>query len=534
MEKKSIDHFAQSRSDKILTTEHDGTGGSDNDRPIKSSTTLAHDEHDEGFNTNLHLNDTRTTPDSTDQKSSLPDPPPIVNVESFAQLYPPSIFWVDGAIVVVFSWAIALFGLLYMNLVMAFPQWWYKVDNNEEFAHNPHTMQFLTGRWWWIFVGALTGLVVSSLRVYMNITGPIPSFINEIHKQHQDPVMGMKVMVCACISLMGGAGLGPEAGLGAFGGSVGHLTSALVRRYTSWSGADLRRRLYTLCGMTAAFGSFLPAPFVSVALVSEIGKPCAEWDITYMRMFTFFTLAACSAYLVYSNTLDFTPLSQTSGLDVLPQYDRMPSNNLYDDQWYQIFVGMLFGLLGSAMALLFLIVSMIVKVSVSALRDFLSSKIGFNKAFVITAVCGGLFYGTCGYLMPLTIGDGIEQLHIVVTHGDEIGSAVCMETGFVGGLFLPIVAIGVYMARVVVNTTGVDFTLAIFCGFAMLPAALVPIPITMVVFVASTFALGAGATSPLLSCVITSYVMMMGIGIPQFLARKGYERRIASISRGNG
>ncbi|KNC86375.1 hypothetical protein SARC_01471 [Sphaeroforma arctica JP610] len=472
-----------------------------------------------------------------------PEKPPIMSVEAFGHWLPkPSLFYIDASVVFLFSIVIALFGVVYMNLVMAFPLWWYQQDGNEDFAVDPTTMQLLQGRWWWILVGTLTGLTVGTLRVLLKQTGPIPSFVQEVQTQHADPVSGIKTCLLACISLMGGASVGPEAGLGAFGGVMGHLVATKLCTGPIFAKEqDLRRRLFTLCGISAAFGAFMPTAFVAVMLVMEIGMPFNTWGITYMRMFTFFAVAGLTAFVVYTNIIDHTFLSDSSKLTA-------PGQVLYVDEWYNVFIGMSLGVLAAAVALFYCFVGAVVKIMVQVLFKVAHKTVGHDIGFILIAALGGSLYGLFGFISPLVMGDGIEQMGVVIEQGAQIGTVdiligtilkifayhVCIETGFVGGLFLPIVAIGINVMRIMMNETSINGALAISCGFAMIPGALVPIPVTLVVFSANTFILGPAATIPIFACVITAYFVFMAMGLPQFLARKGYERRNKSLTEFGG
>ena len=86
---------------------------------------------------------------------------------------------------------------------------------------------------------------------------------------HVDPVTGLKVGVITLLGLLGGAPVGPEAGLGAVAGAVGTLVAGLRPFKVQ---AEVRRRLTVLSAMTSAFGSFLPNPMTAVLLVTELGR----------------------------------------------------------------------------------------------------------------------------------------------------------------------------------------------------------------------------------------------------------------------
>eukprot|EP00122_Pirum_gemmata_P020925 Pgem_evm1s19527 len=335
---------------------------------------------------------------------------PVIEVADAYANFIGTHFWFDNLINVLMAALIGGFGIVYMNLVMAVPLQWYQADGNGSFPDDPNSLKFCSGRWWWILVGAGTGLLVGTTRVIFNILDPLPTFIDEIRHQKQDPILGIKIMTCCCFSLLGGAGMGPEAGLGAIGGAVGHVFATKVISYKneSFEDLELRRKLFTISGMAAAFGSFLPSPFMSAALCVELGVPSVLWNVSYMKMFTYYCIAATSAFLIYHNIIGYTWVE--SNLN-----SSFPSELYYDDRWYNVFLGMLFGLFGAIMGLVFIIIMAITKIVAMLIKKGLTNLFGVKIGFILTAVVGGLFYGTLGYISPLTLGDGIAQLNTVVT-----------------------------------------------------------------------------------------------------------------------
>lgn len=126
----------------------------------------------------------------------------------------------------------------------------------------------------------------------------------------------------------------------------------------------------------------------------------------------------------------------------------------------------------------------------------------------------------------------------MIQSGAEIGSStlaaavfvkmfayfICVECGFVGGLFFPMLLMSIMMGRVFVNETSVDQGPALACSFVALPAALVPAPVFMVVLSVVFFFYVPQVAMSVLSCVIVSYVLFVGIGIPHTLMSLGNKK----------
>jgi len=131
-----------------------------------------------------------------------------------------------------------------------------------------------------------------------------------------------------------------------------------------------------------------------------------------------------------------------------------------------------------------------------------------------------------GYLFPLTMGDGSFQLQGIISSSKEIGSDVLavscfanmltfwisMESGFVGGIFTPLLATGNLLGAVFSNITDVDPVVATSCSFIALAAAVIPAPLFLVFFSAALFGLGAKGIIPITTCCFTSHLLIDGIG----------------------
>lgn len=101
---------------------------------------------------------------------------------------------------------------------------------------------------------------------------------------------------------------------------------------------------------------------------------------------------------------------------------------------------------------------------------------------------------------------------------------ICVECGFVGGLFFPMLLMSTMLGRVFVNETSVQAGTALACSFIALPAAMVPSPIFMVAIAIILFFYVPEVGMSTLTSVVVSYVLFVGIGIPQTLGRMSKRR----------
>ena len=437
---------------------------------------------------------------------------------AFASPCLPMDFWQDLVTMLIVGAFLGAFGVGYIRIVTDFPEVWTTTHGVPDFP-SPQSLQFASGKPWWIGVGAACGLAVGLAKVILGLDDA-PSFIEEIKSQHVDPLTSFKVTFCALLSLMGGVSLGPEAGLGAFGGAIGQLVATKVRRLP-----EMRRKLYVVASMAGAFAAFLPSPFTSVLLTTELGLPPNLWGISYVHMVTIYAAAAGAGFVVFYAIQGFTYLNPTN------LYKAVASAAVYNQNY--IFIGVLFGFMGVGLAISFFLIGGFVKTVTGKLRAKLEAKLGHKPTVIAMAIFGGTIYGVFMYVFPLTIGDGSAQLGTVLSQHAEIGSSVlaasafakmftfhvCKECGFVGGIFFPCIIIGSMMGMVFVNITGVNPAVGVACSFIAMCSAFIPMPFFLIVLSISCLAVGSQMLIPVYATTLTAYLFCIGVGIPQAMIK---------------
>ena len=147
---------------------------------------------------------------------------------------------------------------------------------------------------------------------------------------------------------------------------------------------------------------------------------------------------------------------------------------------------------------------------------------------VLLAAGGALVFGVVGFLMPLTLFSGSAQLGVVVDDGPGLGVAlliavilakvvtfaISMTTGFIGGSIFPMIFIG-GTAGMAVHAVIPDIpvALAVTCGMAAVPGAAVALPFTIIAIVAFAATVGPANIAPIGIAVLTSYLIIGGLGI---------------------
>ena len=142
-------------------------------------------------------------------------------------------FWTITGWAAVFGLVMGAVGIVWLLVVEKLPE--------ALFGH-PTEHDFATGKWWWIPLATGFGLLVGLLRRWLTAARQ-PDLFAEISEGHVDHKVVPASVGVSAVSLMGGASLGPEGGLGLLGGGLGDW---IAKR----TGADPEtRRAHTLTGM---------------------------------------------------------------------------------------------------------------------------------------------------------------------------------------------------------------------------------------------------------------------------------------------
>lgn len=92
--------------------------------------------------------------------------------------------------------------------------------------------------------------------------------------------------------------------------------------------------------------------------------------------------------------------------------------------------GLLFGVMGAGLSLVYILLSGAVASVVGAARQRLDARIGRWPRVVVLATAGGAVTGALGWAMPLTLTDGAAQLNTVLMQGGAVGSGVLAASAF--------------------------------------------------------------------------------------------------------
>ncbi len=123
----------------------------------------------------------------------------------------------------------------------------------------------MAGKPWWIAVGAGVGLFTGLVKALTDMD-LYPSILKEMQAKHVNPWMSCRVFVLCLASILGGAPIGPEAGLGSMGMLFGQTAAQLVRRWQLPGWEEVDPSEFTIVGASAALSPVVPSPIIAMVL----------------------------------------------------------------------------------------------------------------------------------------------------------------------------------------------------------------------------------------------------------------------------
>lgn len=431
---------------------------------------------------------------------------------------------------------LGLCALVFMNAVSYFPSLW----QGKDYMKDATKVCYMCGEPWWIAVSAAGGLLVGLIRVRYLPEKPA-GFLEEAMTQHVDVKEAPFILLLTTISLSAGASVGPEAGLGSLGGALGVGWAHIRGKIPGMKPLTKReQRMNTVTGMSGALGSLLPSPFLSVMLMLELGGQ--KIFKHYLESAAHSAVAATASYIVYQLVVGHTTLKTMT----LP----ISANDVLLIQPFKVeYYGyaILLGIASSFLGMTVLVLMGLFKAIFARAEEFLGKK----TAMAVMPTIAGVVVGVAGYLLPLTFGDGSEQIPSLIMplkgcdvagnnldcyNGRFLSTPVLLATmlvkmvtfavssnfGLIGGVMFPNFFVGT-AAGVLANrwfSSVLPIWISVPCMMAAVPASFVPTPITMALLPCVTFVFGGQQTAPVFLAVVTAYstthLLLVGTMIQTF------------------
>jgi len=342
------------------------------------------------------------------------------------------------------------------------------------------------------------GFCVGLVLYFMGLPGEMAKVVDSIHSPGRIDVTKTPAMVIASlVAITAGGSAGPEAPLVQVNGSFG-----------SWLGDRLNLdtasvRVLTFCGMSAALGAFFGAP---------IGAALFALEIPHRRGLEYYEAVAPA---VIAAILSFATFRLNTGITIGGFYHFEVVPEL---QPFNLLEGLLLGLVGAGVAVLFIFIFKKVGALLSPLED--------NR--ILLATLGGLAIGLIAWVYPQTLFFSEEQIHTVIETGAALGAvsllliafakifaiSFTLHSGFLGGFIFPLFFIGANVGLAMsLLIPGLHPTIAMVCLMAAVNVAVTKTPVSTSIILSvlsGTAMLPVIVIASFVSFVLTSNIAMIG------------------------
>ncbi|MCA9944276.1 MAG: chloride channel protein [Anaerolineales bacterium] len=380
---------------------------------------------------------------------------------------------------------------------------------------DPPSWEPFSGSWTIVIIMTAVGLLVGVIHQFTDAAEM--EVFEAIDNGRLDPKPVPASLLASMVSLIGGFSLGPEVPTGMLAAGLGTWLSERRQLDESTS------RTNVLSGVASAYSGLFSSPFAMVLMILE--STHMQTTMYYGTLFIVGLAAAIGFSLFFwggGNTF--------SALWGLVQPEQ------YDLQIWHVGVGILFGMIALPVVIFFML-------SVKILKRFVAP---LNKQPILRGVIGGLLLGLLGKALPLTLFLGTEGLSITTSQAAEIGVGLlflfafakllalsgALSFGFIGGPIFPLFFVGATLGSAInLLFPQIPMSLAVSCMMAAVPAAMVPMPLALVVIVALVVGLSPMNTMPVVLASLTSFAIAHGFGVIEGSPKKAVAKTAVSGQR---
>jgi chloride channel protein, CIC family len=354
-----------------------------------------------------------------------------------------------------------------------------------------------SGSWQIVAIMTVAGLVVGLMRRFLPVENV--DVFSAVIKGHMEtrPIPG--ALLVALTSLIGGFSLGPEVPTGMGGAALGSWLSE--RRKLSAES----ERVNVLSGVMGAYGGLFSSPFAATMIPLEVTHTQSP---AYYGTIIIGAAAAVFGFLLFF----FQAGDQFSSL---LRFLDLPT---YDLKVWHIVMALIFGVVGTVLAIIFGVF----------LRIFKRLALPLVGRPILHSTLAGLLLGLLGFALPLTLFLGTDGLVTVTTQAAQLGVALlavvvlakmaalagALAGGFIGGPIFPLLFVG-GTAGVVINLLfpGIPQALSVSCMMAAVPGAVLPIPLTLSVIVLLITGVPPTEVIPVVVAALAAYFITHGFGL---------------------
>ena len=352
-----------------------------------------------------------------------------------------------------------------------------------------------SGPWIMVVIMTVVGFLVGLIHRYSSAAEF--DVFDAVDEGYLDPKPVPASLLASLLSLIGGFSLGPEV-------PTGMLAAGLGSWFSKWRNLDTdTTRTNVLSGVSAAYAGLFSSPMAVLMILLESGH---VQSIAYYGTLLIAGLSAVIGFsLFYWASGDvFSPL-----LDLL-------SPPAYDLKLWHIVASIVLGIVAVPFGLLFPVMTKILSRLTSPL----------NGKPIIRSTLGGLFLGLLAVAVPTTIGLGTEEMVTVTQQAAEIGVVLllvfalakvlalsgALAFGFIGGPIFPLLFVGSALGSVIhLLLPQLPLGLVLGCMIVAVPAAVVPIPLTLAIIGIVIIGLSPTNTIPVILASLVAFSTVRGL-----------------------
>ncbi len=402
--------------------------------------------------------------------------------------------------------------------------------------------KLLHGKVEWVALFALVGLVIGSLKVWLDFPENPVRYFTCLHRQYVDYRQVIKVVIISSISVCGGGALGPTSVIGNAGGGFGQLVGEWA-----YDVGTSTRSINRLCliGLVCGLAALLPSPLGPTILVLEL-QSWSSGSRHYLANFCDLGVGIVAAYATYNMLSDHQPF-----LPFVPL--NLPESDKYTFKTQDVVIGALFGVLSAAVSAIMLVIHGASKFIFAQINNILHDNIHAKAAKILSPALGGATFGALACIVPLAMLSGASQLRMILQNHEKISSnpawfftisalskatasAICISSGWFGGILFPSYfvgsSVGIAVYHLLKDTHyALPFLLTESCFFAAVPCAIFPMPIFHILNTAVVLGLQGDETLPMFVSSITVSLIFGGLGLHSVLLRLQAGRNLPATTQ---
>jgi H+/Cl- antiporter ClcA len=362
---------------------------------------------------------------------------------------------------------------------------------------DPPSGELFSGSWQIVAIMTAAGLIVGLLHHF--ILAKEIMFAGAIVEGRLDPRPVPGGLLVSMVSLVGGFSLGPEVPCGMLAGGLATWLSK--RRKLD----EETERINVLSSIMGAYGGLFTTPFAFLLMPLELQHRQRP------RYYGTLIIAGSAAILGFAL---FFALSGDRFSDLLGFLD-LPD---FDLKVWHLGIAVLLGILGAILTVIYGLLT----------RGLKQLAAPLESQPIIRSTLAGLLLGLLGVALPLTLFLGSGGLVTVTEDAATLGTGLlilyvfakmlamagAMATGFIGGPIFPLFFVG-GTAGTAINLIFPDIpmALAVSCVMAAVPAALLPVPISMGILVLLVAGIPSAEAIPVFVAALAAFFVTHGFGL---------------------